>query len=209
MADTSNSASGFDIIFTSDAAGTQKLDHEIESYSASTGQFIAWVRIPALSHTSNTVIYLFYGNSSVNSSQENRTGVWDGNFKGVWHLPNGSTLALNDSTSSGNNPTNNGVTAAGGQIGGGGSFSGFSQYIDAGNNASLQITGNLTIEAWVKPTDFANYNGIVGKTLVNKPAPYDLYLIVAAGCLPFFSVTVQSIPGRPPTPLLRLVRGRT
>jgi hypothetical protein len=95
-------ASGFDIIFTCDAAGTQKLDHEIESYNYSTGQFIAWVRIPALSHTSNTVIYLLYGNSAITSSQENRTGVWDSNFKGVWHLPNGSTLALNDSTSSGN-----------------------------------------------------------------------------------------------------------
>jgi hypothetical protein len=42
-----NSTNGYDIIFTSDAAGTQKLDHEIESYNPSTGQFIAWVRIAA------------------------------------------------------------------------------------------------------------------------------------------------------------------
>jgi Concanavalin A-like lectin/glucanases superfamily/Divergent InlB B-repeat domain len=45
----------------------------------------------------------------------------------------------------------------------------------------LQITGNLTIEAWVKPTDFTNYNGIVGKTLANIPAPYDFYLRSGSG----------------------------
>ena len=56
-------ANGYDIIFTADAAGTQKLNHEIESYNGTTGQFIAWVQVPTVSHTSNTVIYLFYGNS--------------------------------------------------------------------------------------------------------------------------------------------------
>jgi hypothetical protein len=39
-------ANGYDIIFTSDAAGTVKLNHEIEYYSPSTGQFVAWVRVP-------------------------------------------------------------------------------------------------------------------------------------------------------------------
>ncbi|MGD0136085.1 MAG: discoidin domain-containing protein, partial [Bryobacteraceae bacterium] len=36
-------ANGYDIIFTADAAGTQKLNHEIESYNGTSGQFIAWV----------------------------------------------------------------------------------------------------------------------------------------------------------------------
>src|SRR5262249_8658568 len=51
---------GTDILFTS-SDGTTKLDHEIESYNASTGQFIGWVRIPALSPTADTVIYAYYG----------------------------------------------------------------------------------------------------------------------------------------------------
>jgi hypothetical protein len=42
---------GYDIIFTSDCAGTQKLDHEIESYRPATGTVAFWVRIPTLSHT--------------------------------------------------------------------------------------------------------------------------------------------------------------
>src|SRR5258708_2997504 len=88
-----NSIYGYDIIFTSDAAGTQKLDHEIESYNPASGQFIAWVRIPALSHTTDTAMYLFYGNSSIATSQENKTAVWNSNYKSVWHFsedPNGA-----------------------------------------------------------------------------------------------------------------------
>ena len=44
---------GTDIVFTA-SDGTTKLDHEIESYNASTGLFISWVRIPALSPTAET-----------------------------------------------------------------------------------------------------------------------------------------------------------
>jgi len=44
------------ITFTSDFAGTVKLDFEIESYNPATGAIVAWVRIPALSHTCDTVI---------------------------------------------------------------------------------------------------------------------------------------------------------
>jgi len=36
-----------------------------------------WVGIPTLSHTVDTVIYLFYGNPAVTVSQENKAGVWE------------------------------------------------------------------------------------------------------------------------------------
>src|SRR5271157_5396925 len=79
-------ANGYDIIFTSDYAGTTKLDHEIESYDPKTGTIGMWVRIPMLSHTCDTVIYVVYGNGAVASSQENKAGVWDSNFQAVLHL---------------------------------------------------------------------------------------------------------------------------
>src|SRR5258706_14400600 len=62
---------GYDIIFTSDIAGTTLLDFELVNYSASTGTVEFWVRIPTLSHTTDTVIYLFYGNSSITTYQWN------------------------------------------------------------------------------------------------------------------------------------------
>src|SRR6266404_1000593 len=70
-------SSGYDIIFTSDVAGATKLDHEIESYSATTGAVSFWVRIPTLSHTTDTIIYMQYGNNTITTSRENKTGVWD------------------------------------------------------------------------------------------------------------------------------------
>jgi hypothetical protein len=45
------SASGFDIIFQ-DSTGT-KLDHEIEKYVSTTGEFVAWVRVPTLNTQTN------------------------------------------------------------------------------------------------------------------------------------------------------------
>ncbi len=38
-------ANGYDIIFTSDQAGATQLAHEIESYVATTGEIVFWVRI--------------------------------------------------------------------------------------------------------------------------------------------------------------------
>jgi len=60
-----------------------KLDREIESYDAATGTIIIWVKIPTLSYNTDTDIYVYYRNSSVSTSQENITGVWDSNYVGV------------------------------------------------------------------------------------------------------------------------------
>ena len=170
------SANGYDIIFTSDAAGTVKLDHEIESYNASTGQFIAWVRIPTLSHTTDTMIYLFYGNSSVTTSQENKTGVWNSDYKGVWHLPNGSTLTANDSTGNGNNGSVTSATATAGQIDGGGSFDGSSANINLGTSTTLQPTTGGTVSIWLKANSFRNCStAIANQDVLNDRNGYGLY----------------------------------
>jgi len=64
-----------------------QLDHEIEKYDSSTGELIAWVRIPALLETLDEVIYVYYGNNEGGlANQWNIAGVWEGDFKGVWHL---------------------------------------------------------------------------------------------------------------------------
>ena len=61
--------------------------------------------------------------------------------------------------------------AAAGKLGGAYSFDGIKSYIDCGNDASLRITGDLTISAWVLPDELA-----AGQTLVSKhhDAEYDL-----------------------------------
>ncbi len=81
-------SNGNDILFT-DVNGV-KLNHEIESYNGATGDLKAWVKVPALSYSVDTVIYIYYGNPGA-SNQQNKTAVWDANYKMVQHLDRKST----------------------------------------------------------------------------------------------------------------------
>lgn len=49
-------------------------------------------------------------------------------------------------------------------------FNGDTDYVNCGNSANLQITGNLTIEAWVKPSSKVNTSTIIGKKLETSAA---------------------------------------
>src|SRR5208337_4934773 len=89
--------SGYDIVFGLDPEGATQLDHEIDSYNPVTGTAAFWVRIPTLSHTVDTVIYLFYGNPSITVSQENKLAVWKNGYMSIYHLSNGTTLSVADS----------------------------------------------------------------------------------------------------------------
>ena len=82
-------SSGNDIVFTD--SSMNKLSHEIERYDNNTGHLVAWVRVPSLSSTSDTVLYMYYGNAAA-SNQQNPTAVWDPNYMMVQHLE--ETLAV-------------------------------------------------------------------------------------------------------------------
>ena len=155
-------SSGFDIIFT-DSTETTKLDHEIEHYIATTGEIEMWVRIPTLSHTADTVIYMYYDNSTISSSQENATAVWDSNFVAVYHMQQtaGTSNSIKDSTSNANHATPytaygsstvGDISTSSGMIDGAQSFDGANHSIVAPYAASLDINGvnTLSLEAWVK-----------------------------------------------------------
>lgn len=164
------STNGYDIIFTSDAAGTTALAFERESYSATTGAATFWVKIPTLSHTSDTTIYMFYGNGAVTTDQSTPTSVWDSNFAGVWHLGAGSPVSLSDSTANGYNLTNNNsVSATTGKLGGGASFNGSNNYL---SNSSLSVSAgsSITISYWNYVTT-ANLQSAAGFTIGGSEIP--------------------------------------
>jgi Concanavalin A-like lectin/glucanases superfamily/Domain of unknown function (DUF2341) len=161
------SSSGFDIIFCTSPVSHSAclgslLKFERVSWSATTGLGEFWIQVPTLSHSSNTVIYVYYGDSTITTDQENVNGTWDANFAAVYHFGTASSLALTDSTSNANTCTNHGATAGAGQIGGSANFvSASTQYLDCGSGASLKITGTLTVETWAKYTgSAANQAGI-------------------------------------------------
>lgn len=156
-----SNAGGFDIIFTSDSAGTTRLPFERESYNPATGAINAWVNIPLLSHTVDTVFYMFFGNSSITADQSNRTGTWDANYAAVYHLPNGTSLSAVDSTLNGNNGSIIGaLTATAGQIDGAASSFSTGSYIR--NSAAIGFDGisGLTVSAWIDPTSISYVNPI-------------------------------------------------
>ena len=130
---------GGDILFTA-SDGLSKLNAEITSYVSSTGQLTAWVNIPSLSAAADTVVYMYYGGPSV-SSQQTVARVWDSNYRGVWHLENGTAV---DSTGNGNNGTILAETAGLGKIGGAGSFSGTAKILLGG----VPLSTTNTIEGW-------------------------------------------------------------
>lgn len=145
-------ANGNDLVFTA-GNGATKLNDEIESYSSSTGQLLAWVNIPSVSATSDTPIYLYFGNGAATSSSQNVTGTWNQNYVAVYHFPNGSVLTANDSTANGNNATvltgDGGTTPTAGEIDGAAVLNGNAHGMVVASSTSLSITGNLTLEAWV------------------------------------------------------------
>ncbi len=101
-------ASGFDIVFSSVSdCSSGLLSWETEKYVGSTGEMIAWVKIASLTASTNQ-FFMCYGNTLISTFQGGSVGnAWDTSYKGIWHLPNGSSLSALDSTSNANNGTIN------------------------------------------------------------------------------------------------------
>lgn len=175
------SANGYDIIFTSDPQGQVPLDFEIDSYNATTGAASFWVRIPTLSHTTDTLIYMWYGNAAITSSQENKTGVWKNSYGGVWHFGTPSASITADSTTNVNNGTNHGVLVATGLIGGAGSFDGSGNtFFDIPASNSYKPATTITLEAWVNMSSATNYPDIFSldyRANGSWNAPYQSYAL--------------------------------
>lgn len=165
-----------DLIFT-DTSSTL-LSWEVINYTATTGQINAFVATD-LSHTADTVVWLYYGNSGVSTWQGNVNGTWDSNFSGVWHLPDASTVYGYDSTVNGNNvATNVAVTATTGYIAGmgAGSFNGTSAYLNVTDASSLNFTSG-TVSALVNLSDVTCDCSIVAKPYTSVNPPYVQYTL--------------------------------
>src|SRR3990167_2897975 len=158
-------SSGYDIRPYSDSALTTALTFELVNYDGVNGKLEMYVKIPTLSASTDTVIYLAFGDSGI-STDGSSTATWDSSFKGVWHLPDGTTLGALDSTSNNNDGTITTPTATTGQIDGGASFNGTSDIITAGSATSLDDLGPLTFSAWIRPNGMGEAGGgvVMGKS---------------------------------------------
>lgn len=182
LKDTSNGGvirpDGYDIYFYSDSALTTRLPAERVSYDGANGKLQAYVKIPSLSTSVDTVIYMAYGDATISSDPNSdgtygKTSTWNTNFKGVWHMENTSSPST-DSTSNGNSGTGSGglTYAATGQLGKAIDVDGATGLVTMGASSSLDNIGGLdgprSASAWIYPRTAGEIVGIIFYKIVGN-----------------------------------------
>lgn len=165
-------ANGYDIYFYSDSTLTTRLAAERVVYNATTGVVEFHVKIPTLTTATDYVFYMAYGDSSIATDPNSdatygKTSTWNSNFKGVYHYADGTTLSVADSTATGNNGTNTGITATTGKVDGGANASStVTNRIDYGDFSAVESISTYTMSCWLKPaaltTAYAYLNFVKG-----------------------------------------------
>jgi len=158
---------GYDILFTSSDMVT-KIPYEREKYTSDTGALVAWVKVTTLSHTTDTVLYMYYGNSGA-SDQQDAANVWDSSFVSVWHLkedPSGTAPQMKDSKST-NHGTSGGTMTSGDQVAakmnGGLDFEGTDDNINCGDINAVDGATSLTVSTWIKMADLTKDGMVLSK----------------------------------------------
>jgi parallel beta-helix repeat protein len=178
---------GDDIVFTS-SDGLTKLSHEIEFFDGATGELAAWVNVPSVSSTVNTVLYMYYGNPT-SGDQSNPSGVWDADFEGVWHLQEdasgtGTADLYQDSTLNARHGDDNvSATDKSGRIGAGQQFDDVDDIIN--NIPDPNVGSAITVGAWINLTNISaetdRFVTVIGSAVlrhdgVSSPGQLDYYV---------------------------------
>lgn len=176
----------FDLIFTSDSAGSTRIPWEIDYYDGTNGILWAWVKIGTVSHSVDTLFYGWFGDASVNSQQNTGSfsvaNVWANGFVGVWHFPDGTTLNLKDSTSNANDGTATNVSAASGQVDGGALWGGAAGNVNIASPTNLDIgTGDFTVGGWFYVSSAHSFQ---------EPIQFNKYGIVFSGSNLKFAINI-------------------
>jgi len=143
---------GRDICFTGPDR-LSKLEYEFEEYNPVTGTLVAWVRIPSLSATTNTHLFLYFGHPAGTPPHFN-SNVWSNQYTAVWHMnddPSSPAPQITDATSFINHGTTGGTMTADdlqeGKISGGVDFDGVDDYATMPVNGFNTDSG--TVEMWI------------------------------------------------------------
>jgi len=149
-----------------------KLAHEIDYFtqSSSQGRLIAWVKIPYVYSTTDTIISLYYKSIDPLDSQENSIETWK-EYSGIWHLgenPSNPSPQFYDSTGNLNYGIASSLSSSNQVLG---KIDGSLQFDDTNerhakisDSSSLKLSADIYLAAWVKTTDNdADVGVIAGK----------------------------------------------
>ena len=138
---------GYDIAFYADSGLQTPLFWEIDSYDGVNGVLWAWVKVPTVSHTADTTIYVAYGDAGISTFQSTASSVWTAGYGFVAHLGNGTTPSGTESTAHGFT-LSTAVSGVPGKIGGAAGFDGSTQFMSTHNASSAAYP--WAFEAWGK-----------------------------------------------------------
>jgi hypothetical protein len=143
-------SAGQDLRFTSDSDGNTELCFEIVNWDTTNDKAEVWVKIPTVTHNSDTTFYVWYGNNEASAYAADATygseNVWDSNYKLVAHDAYlDSTSNSNDGTLSGNSTTPEGKIGISRLLDGDGDYSTY------GNKFNI-ADDTYTISGWWKRT---------------------------------------------------------
>jgi hypothetical protein len=155
--------------------GTTQCYVEIEKWDDANKQAWLWVKVPSISSSTDTTLYLYYDSTQPdNTAWVGETGttpaqnVWDSNFVFVSHMRDDpDTSHIKDSTASGNDGTKKGggepavITA--GQIDDAQNFDGTDDYIGLTNESAFDIQTAITVEGWIRLDSFAQLSAVASK----------------------------------------------
>jgi len=163
------SSTGADIVIT-DSSGTTTVPYERVSYDSTTGEIVLWIKAD-ISSTTNTSLYIYYGNSNIDRDYASTTLAWSNNYSGVWHLDESpssggthydATSNDNDGSLVDDNDSSN--TSVEGIVGGADDLDGDADYINIDTVAD-DISGDYTMSSWINlPPVYGgtNFSSLVG-----------------------------------------------
>jgi len=170
---------GSDLRFTAEN-GTH-LPYQIESWDAAGHKAAIWVRLPTVKAGQILNLRAYWGKASAADSSSGPAvfGAADG-FQGVWHMGSTADASVNGITAQDSGTVADPV----GRIGAARSFPNTADayaakgaYLALGNPAALNITGVITMEAWVKWARSDKHRIIICHGGALKPAaPYETVL---------------------------------
>ena len=100
-----------------------------------------------LSPATGAKLFVYFGNSEVASSLENRSAVWSDGYVGVWHM--GDTTWTDSAGANTGSPTGGASGAPSGMIGAGVSIGASASNLDVGTEPALRPT-SVTVSAWAR-----------------------------------------------------------
>ncbi len=150
-------ASGFDINFAADNAGVTLYKWEIESWNPVTGALTAWVKIPLLSASTTTTVYLLYGGTATTFQGGSTGSAWDANTIAVYHnseVITASGQTIKDWSANGHNQTSAGTWTSAQSVAGvaGNALKYLNANSDRSTFTSISVPSTSTIEGWYQST---------------------------------------------------------